>query len=172
MRLAYADPPYLGWCSKYGHEHNDDGDQPWDGKCWNDPDTHRLLLEHLAASYDGWAYSMSSPSLHDLLAFAPTARVAAWVKPFAAFRRDIRVAYAWEPVLFSPGRDSTADGAPMSRDFLAERITMQRGFTGTKPERFCRWMLDLLGYVDGDELTDLFRGHGPMERALANDVLH
>jgi hypothetical protein len=43
--------------------------------------------------------------------------------------------------------------------------------TGAKSERFCRWMLTLLGYVDGDTLDDLFPGTGIMGRVLAQGRL-
>jgi len=171
VKLAYADPPYLGFCQKYGHEHNDSGGRAFDSLCWDDPQTHKLLFDYLAAHYDGWAYSLTSTTLAQLLPMVPHARVAAWVKPFASFKRGVRIAYAWEPVLFVPARRAQQEGVPYGRDFIAESITLRRGFTGTKPERVCRWVLDLLGYVDGDEVTDLFVGTGPMQRALAQAPL-
>jgi hypothetical protein len=129
-------------------------------------------MAELEATYDGWALSCSTPSLRELNHAAPErARVAAWVKPFAAYKANVRIAYAWEPVIFAPGRDHSADGAPVGRDFLAEPITLQRGLVGAKSERFCRWVLDLLGYVQGDELTDLFPGTGIMGRVLAQGQL-
>lgn len=164
-RLAFADPPYLGCCRLYGHRH----EAPWG--CWDDPETHAHLLEHLN-TFDGWAYCMTSTSLAQVLPLAPAeTRVAAWVKPFAAYKRNVRIAYTWEPVLFVPGRDRSADGAPVGRDHLAEPITLKKGLTGAKPERFCRWVCDLLGYVDGDELTDLFPGTGVMGRVLSQGRL-
>lgn len=173
MKLVYADPPYLGQCQRYGHEHNDGGTRPFDGRCWNDVETHRTLLDYLMAEYDGWSYSCTSASLALWMPYACTGatRIAAWVKPFAAFKANVRIAYTWEPVLFVPGRDRSKDGAPVGRDHLAESIVMRAGFTGTKPERFCRWVLDLMGYVEGDEVDDLFPGAGPMSRALAAGVL-
>jgi site-specific DNA-adenine methylase len=63
-RLVYADPPYLGCCRRYDHYHGD-GTYPWDGGCWDDQQTHASLLAYLE-SFDGWAYSLSSPSLDDL----------------------------------------------------------------------------------------------------------
>ena len=48
---------------------------------------------------------------------------------------------------------------------------MQKGLTGAKPERFCRWVANLLGYIDGDELVDVFPGTGIMGRTLAQGVL-
>ena len=86
----------------------------------------------------------------------------------------MRIAYTWEPVIFAPGRDRSADGAPVGRDHLAEAITLQRGRVGAKPAAFCRWVLDLLGYIDGDELADVFPGTGIMDcarRLRAADAL-
>lgn len=158
MRLAYADPVYLGQSKRYP-EHPESA-------IFDDPETHRQLLARLDAEYDGWAYSLSAPSLAVLLPLAPPCRVAAWVKPFAAFKKNVRIAYTWEPVLFKPGRDSSKLGAPVGRDHLAESITLRKGLTGAKPERFCRWVLDLLGYVEGDTLDDLYPGTGVMGRVL------
>lgn len=171
MRLALADPPYLGCCRRYDHFHNDGGPMPWDGYCWDEVATHALLLAHLEREYDGWAYCLTSTSLRSILTVAPESRVAAWVKPFAAFKRNVRIAYTWEPVLFRPGRDRSADGAPVGRDHLSERITLLRGLTGAKPDRFGRWVLDLLGYVEGDTVDDLFPGTNVIARALAAPVL-
>lgn len=156
MKLAYADPPYYG-C---GHLYNDTAAA--DTREYDDLDAWARLFDTLTG-YDGWAMSMTSGNLHDILPLAPKeARIAAWVKPFAAFKRNVRIAYTWEPVLFIPGRDRSVDGAPVGRDHLAESITMRKGLTGAKPERFCGWVLDLIGWIPGDELTDLFPGTGVM----------
>ena len=61
--FAYADPPYLGCCRLYGH-HHPEGGRPFDGRCWDEPETHRLLIEWLAKEFgDGWALSAGAPSL-------------------------------------------------------------------------------------------------------------
>lgn len=162
MRLAYADPPYLGQSHRYP-EHPD-------AVRWDDPEAHLDLLLRLT-DYDGWAMSCSTPSLGLLLASAPPGvRVAAWVKPFCAFKANVRVAYSWEPVLFVPvpGR---REGDRVTRDHLAEVITLRRGLVGAKPARFCRWVLDLLGYMPGDELVDLFPGTGSMGQVLEVEEL-
>lgn len=173
MKFAYADPPYLGMCGKfYGHHHPD-------GRCWNDLATHARLLERLAADYpDGWALSCSSPSLREMLPLTPPrTRVAAWVKPYAVFKPFVRPCYAWEPVLFTGGRKTgfappeRGGGQITPKDYLSIRVTNQRGLAGAKPPEFCRWVADLLGYQDGDEMTDLFPGTGAMSRALAQAVL-
>jgi hypothetical protein len=165
MRLAYADPPYLGSATRYYRDHPD-------AARWNEPETHVELRERLAAEFDGWALSCSSSSLSVLMAGAPPEmRVAAWVKPFAAFKANVRCAYTWEPVLFVPGRDSSKEGAPITRDHLSAPITMVRGLAGAKPEAFCRWVLLLLGYVEGDTVEDVFPGTGVMGRTLAQGTL-
>ena len=163
MKFAYADPPYLG-CSKF-YDHPDASD-------YDDPGAHGDLMQRIDREYDGWAFSLSAPSLVRLMPMAPSGiRIASWVKPFAAFKANVRIAYTWEPVIFKPGRDSSKDGAPVGRDHLAEPITMQKGLTGAKPERFCRWIADLLGYVEGDEMDDIFPGTGIMGRTLAQSAM-
>lgn len=162
MRFAYADPPYLGMGKLYAKHHPE-------AMVWDDPEEHRHLIDRLVWEYpDGWALSASTPSLKVLLPMCPeNARVAAWTKPFAAYKRNVRVAYTWEPVIFWRGRISSKDGALVNRDFLAEPITMKKGLTGAKPERFCRWVLDLLGFKPGDEVDDLFPGTGVMGRVVS-----
>ena len=160
IRLAYADPPYFGMGKLYDAHHAE-------SRVWDDIESHRDLIDSLA-EYDGWALSMTSGNLHDILPLVPReARIASWVKPFAAFKRNVRIAYTWEPVIFMPGRDRSKEGASVGRDHLAEPITMQRGLPGAKPERFCSWVLDLMGWMPGDEVTDLFPGTDVMGRVVA-----
>lgn len=170
MRFAYADPPYLGKCGKfYGHRH----EAPWG--CWDDLLTHKLLLEHLAEEYpDGWALSCSSPDLRELLPLCPPGvRVGAWVKPFCIFKKGVRPAYAWEPLLFAGGRNRNhpppEKGGKQTtpKDYVAANITLRRGLTGAKPDPFCTWVLDLLGVRPGDAVDDLFPGAGSMSRVIA-----
>ena len=161
MKLAYADPVYLGKRSATRSTRNRTSSTTWRRTA--------ELLARLDAEYDGWAYSLNSTTLGIILPMAPPCRIAAWVKPFAAFKRNVRIAYTWEPVLFKPARDSSELGAPVGRDHLAESITLRRGLTGAKPERFCQWVLDLLGYIEGDTVDDLFPGTGVMGRVLAKE---
>jgi hypothetical protein len=159
MRFAYADPPYVG-CGRFYPEHPN-------AKDFDNPERHVDLMYAMDSKYDGWALSLSSPSLRDILKLAPRGvRVAAWVKPFAAFKRNVRIAYTWEPVIFKAGRNSSKDGAPVGRDHLAENIALRKGLTGAKPVRFCDWVLDLLGYVKGDTVDDLFPGTHVMGRVV------
>lgn len=167
MRFAYADPPYLGCCKLYGHFHPD-------GLCWDDIATHKALIERLVRDYpDGWALSASTPSLRQILPLCPEdARTGAWAKSFCAFKRGVRPAYAWEPVIFWRGRNPSAghSHAPPEKggkqntpkDFIVVPITLRKGLTGAKPATVCSWILDLLNYQTGDACDDLFPGTGSM----------
>lgn len=167
MRYAYADPPYLGCCKLYDHFHGDDG------MCWDEPETHRQLIERLGNDYpDGWALSMTSGNLRTLLPMVPDShRVAAWVKPFASFKPNVNPGYTWEPVVFVGGRQPRSREELTVRDYISAPITLRRGLTGAKPAAFCQWVLDFLGYRDGDTLTDLYPGTGSMADALARRPL-
>lgn len=162
MRFAYADPPYVGKSWRYDHP---------DSTRWDDPAEHVALMAELERGYDGWALSANSTTLADLLPGAPAGtRIAAWVKPFAAFKRNVRVAYTWEPVLWhrtAPRRD----GEPVGRDHLSCSITLQRGTIGAKPRPFADWLRVLLGYREGDTLDDLFVGSGAVTAAFATPRL-
>lgn len=163
MRFAYADPPYLGKGKKFYARHHPDA------TIWDDPEQHRRLIGQLVTEYpDGWALSLSSTTLHTLLSMCPAdVRIAAWIKPFAIYKRNVRNAYTWEPVIIRGGRVSSKDGAPVCRDSLAEPITLRHGLTGAKPQRFNRWILDMLGFIDGtDTIDDLFPGTDGMARTL------
>ena len=161
MKFAYADPPYLGCGKLYASLHPE-------ALTWDDPETHRSLVERLQADYaDGWAMSCSTPSLRVLLPFCPTdCRIGAWVKPFAVFKPNVNPAYAWEPVIFRGGRkrDRTQ---PTTRDWHAENITLRKGLTGAKPPKFAEWILDMLGvdFAEGDTIDDLFPGTRGLELA-------
>lgn len=174
MKFAYADPPYLRQGAKlYGQHHPD-------AAIWDDVKTHHALVEVLASEFpDGWALSLSSSSsLREILPACPReTRVAAWCKSFCAFKKGVRPCFAWEPVIFIGGRNPPVHKhAPPQKggkqntpkDFLVEPITMRRGLTGAKPEKFCHWVLDLLNVHPGDSVDDIFPGTGIMGRvALA-----
>jgi hypothetical protein len=89
----------------------------------------------------------------------------AWVKPFAAFKRNVSVAYAWEPVIVKPCRKPVVSDAMVFRDWIAEPITLRRGLAGAKPAAVCRWGFEVLGLTPDDELVDLFPGTGGVTRA-------
>lgn len=163
LRFAYADAPYFGMCDRYEHDHGDDG------RCWDDLDTHRRLVERMCDEFDGWAMSLHVPSLGDLLSVCPEdARVASWCKSFASFKPGVNPGYCWEPVIFWHPRSKRDRAERTVRDFFVCPITLERGFFGAKPEAFVWWVLDLLGVRRGvDTFTDLFHGSGAVERAYA-----
>jgi len=162
MRFAYADPPYLGYSSFYADLHPDAMD-------YDDPATHRALIERLCDEFkDGWVLSMTSGNLHDILPMCPkAARIAPWVKPFASFKPGVNPGYAWEPVVFMGGRKRAREDETV-RDWVAANITLQRGLTGAKPRIFCRWVIDLLNALPGDEFIDLFPGSNAFGSAWAD----
>jgi hypothetical protein len=168
VNVAYADPPYLGCCGLYGHHHPITG-HPWDGMCWDRPVTHALLIDWLRTEYrDGWALSMSSPSLRQLLHLCPDdVRVSPWVKPFAVYKPNVNPAYVWEPVVWRGGRQKRARTEPTVRDWHSEVITLRKGLTGAKPESFVLWLFDLLGVQENDTVTDLFPGTGVVGATFA-----
>jgi hypothetical protein len=168
MRFAYADPPYLG----QGLKHY--GDHP-QAAVWDSLDAHRDLVSRMVDEFpDGWAISLSSPSLRVYLPWCPDdVRVAAWVKPFHAYKKGVRPAYSWEPVLFRGGRNkdhpAPAKGgeATTPKDFIAANITLRKGLAGAKPPEVCSWILDLLGFRTGDSVVDMFPGTGVMGDVVA-----
>jgi hypothetical protein len=162
LKFAYADPPYLG-CgqTRYGHLHAD-------AVLYDTLEGHRQLIDRLCRDYDGWAMSLSTPSLRKLLPICPDdCRVGAWVKPFCAFKPNVNPPYAWEPVIYRGARKRTRKAATV-RDFVSANITLKRGLTGAKPEEFCWWVLDLLGVQQDDQFDDIFPGSGAMTRAAAD----
>jgi len=160
MRFAYADPPYAGQAKKhYGAAAREVN--------------HTLLIRHLVDDFpDGWALSCSSSSLRDLLPLCPEdVRVGAWVKPFHIFKKGVRPAYAWEPVIFRGGRNQGHPPPPKGgqattpRDWVSANITLRKGVVGVKPPAFCVWLFDVLGLQPADELVDLFPGSGAVTAA-------
>lgn len=153
LRFAYADPPYIGQARKHYAD---------DPRCAEVD--HAELIARLDG-FDGWALSLSSPSLKQVLAFCPDdVRVGAWVKPFASFKPGVNPGYCWEPVIFRGGRKRDRN-APTVRDFVSAGITLKRGVSGAKPDAFCWWVFDFLGMEPGDEFHDLFPGSGAVSRA-------
>lgn len=148
MRVAYADPPYVGQARK----HYADDERAAEV---NLP----LLISHLGES-DGWALSCSSPSLRIVLPLCPDdVRVMAWVKPFAVYKPNVNPAYAWEPVIVSPARELGRDQDTV-RDWVPANVTLRKGMSGAKPAEFCWWLFTVLGADPSDEFTDVFPGTG------------
>ena len=170
MRFAYADPPYPGQSAKHYADHPD-----YAGEV-----DHRELARQLS-EYDGWVLHTNAPSLfyvqqalratgewpqmEDGSFRSGTYRVMAWVKPFAAFKRNVSVAYSWEPVLVKPVRKPVVTKRIVMRDWIAESITLRRGLTGAKPDAVCRWAFEVAGLEPDDEFVDLFPGSGAVGKA-------
>ena len=153
MRVAYADPPYIGQAKKHYSQ---------DPNC-AEVDHRQLILDLM--NYDGWALSCSSPSLKEILSYCSTdIRIGAWVKPFASFKPNVNPAYAWEPVIFWGGRNRGRD-IPTLRDWVSANITMRKGLSGVKPRAFCFWIFEMLGCEHDDELIDLYPGSGAVTDA-------
>ena len=156
MRIAYADPPYPGQSLKHYGDHPD-----YAGEV-----DHAELIERIDRDYDGWVLHTSSTALHSVLPLCPEGvRVMAWVKPFAAFKRNVSVAYAWEPVIVKDVRKPVVSGRVVMRDFISEPITMKRGLSGAKPAAVCRWCFEVVGAEPTDELDDLYPGSGAVTEA-------
>jgi hypothetical protein len=169
IAVAYADPPYLGQARHYIKHHPE-------ARIWDDPETHRELIARLVVDYpDGWALSCSSPSLRTLLPMCPPdVRIAAWVKPFHIFKKGVRPAYAWEPVIFTGGRNVGHPAPPKGgkattpRDWVAANILLRKGLTGAKPPTFSAWLFDLLNLRPDDTFVDLFPGTQGVSAAWAS----
>ena len=158
MKIGYLDPPYIGQSKRHYGDHPD-----YAGEV-----DHWELLKSLR-QYDGWILHMSAPScsyiLHAAEEMGVGGRLMAWVKPFAAFKRNVPVAYAWEPVLVSEARKPVVAGRVVMRDWCSESITMQRGLSGAKPEQVCRWLFEVVGAEPDDDLIDVYPGSGAVAAA-------
>lgn len=158
MKLAYADPPYIDCAHRYR-------DQPdYAGEV-----DHARLLGRLESDYDGWIlHAAATP--RSLAILAPLvekthARWMAWVKGFAAFKRNVPVAYAWEPVIIKAARKPVVSKRLIMRDWIQESITLKRGLAGAKPEAVCHWAFEMVGARPEDDLVDLFPGTGAVTEA-------
>jgi len=152
-KIGYADPPYVGCAHLYPEKTEVD---------------MTALVARLECDFDGWIlHAAATPrSIATLAPLIPaSARWMAWVKPFAAFKRNVSVAYAWEPIIVKPVRKPVVTKRVVMRDFIAESITLRRGFTGAKPEKVCHWAFEMLGAKPSDRFFDLYPGSGAVTRA-------
>lgn len=157
MRFAYADPPYPGQSKRLYGKHPD-----YAGEV-----DHAEMIARLVRDYpDGWALSTSVEALQQVLAMCPRGvRVAVW---YVTNRRPTtgvgRWHFSWEPVIMRGGRPGWGEGLCV-RDVLSFPAPQASGdITGQKPPAFCRWIFDLLGAREGDELDDIFPGNGIVGR--------
>jgi hypothetical protein len=160
VRIGYADPPYVGQSKKHYGNHPD-----YDGEV-----DQAQLIARLESDYDAWVLHLSTPSLRDLLPLTPRdrqVRTLVWVKPFAVWKPNVPVSYAWEPIIVRTLRDK---GAPTVRDYISEPIRLgpdEDGarVPGAKPKAVCFWIFDVIGASPTDDLDDIFPGSGAVTRA-------
>lgn len=158
-KLGYADPPYIG-CAHLYKDHPD-----YAGEV-----DHAKLIERLQGEYDGWvlhasATPISIGTIGPLVEKIPGVRWMNWSKSFAAYKRNVSVAYAWEPVIVKAARKPVVSKRLVMRDFIVEPITLRRGLTGAKPEAVCHWAFEMLGARPTDDLHDMFPGTGAVAAA-------
>lgn len=155
MRIAYADPPYPGCAHLYKNHPDYAGEVD-----------HADLARRLETEFDGYVLHTASTTLDQIQALLTpkTYRTMAWVKTFAAFKRNVSVAYAWEPVLVKACRKPVVTKRVVMRDWIACPITLRKGLTGAKPEPVVRWAFEMVGAALGDELVDLYPGTGIVGR--------
>lgn len=159
MKIGYGDPPYIG-CAHLYKDHPD-----YAGEV-----DHAELVARLERDYDGWVlHAAATPKsmavLAPLVEAVPGARWMTWVKGFAAFKRNVPVAYAWEPVIIKPARKPVVSKRLVMRDWIECSITLKRGLTGAKPEAVCHWAFEMVGARPEDELDDMFPGTGAVTEA-------
>jgi len=154
-RIAYADPPYPG-CAHLYRDHADFGGEV----------DHADLLRQLHGEFDGFILHSSSTAMaHVVPMLGDGVRVMSWVKGFAAFKKNVSVAYAWEPVYVKAARKPVVSKRTVMRDWIECPMTLRRGLTGAKPEKVCWWAFEMVGARPDDELVDLFPGTGAVTRA-------
>lgn len=193
MRLAIADPPYLGVAERFygpgangqtlvrGPKRAARGHAPSiirttehpDAKDWDNPDRHRQLVNDIQRGYDGWAIALSRRSIPLYLDAAPPepeTHLCIWVKPTAFPGGNSRFIGAYEAVLVRPARRASPAPGLMVRDTLT--ATVERvGHIGAKPAAWTRWVLALMGYEPGDIVVDLFPGSGAVTATTAQGAL-
>lgn len=155
MNIGYADPPYPG-CAHLYADHPDFAGEV----------DHAALIRRLEAEFDGWILHSSSTAMRHVVPLLPEGvRIMSWVKGFAAFKRNVSVAYAWEPVFVKAARKPVVSKRLVMRDWIECPITLRRGLTGAKPEAVCHWAFEMVGARPDDVLADLFPGTGAVSRA-------
>jgi hypothetical protein len=183
MRLAIADPPYLGRAVRwYGQGGCGDGggfgqaDNHKEAAKWDDPQAHIDLVKNLEANYDGWCIAMSVHSLSTYLSVVETdsrngIRVAVWHKP-SSYPSGSRIANVWEPVVVRVPRQRRGRSSGLNINDVFTASPQGVGFVGAKPPAWTRWVLDLMGYdPESDTVDDLFAGSGSVSHELAQGVL-
>lgn len=180
MKLAIADPPYLGRANRWYGSGRGSGrvitsagrpgrkpDFHPDAADWDRVEKHLDLMEGLRRDYDGWVIAGTAESGPVLLAASPVGtRMGVWVRS-NAMPAGARVINTYETVVFSvpTARRDRVRGESV-RDALVSPVKPS-GFLGSKPREWTLWVLGLMGYEPGeDEVTDLFAGSGAVASAI------
>ena len=183
MKLAIADPPYLGRASTWygssirksqlGAIHGGTAkinykpaDYHPDAHLWDDIETHKNLIKRLESDYDGFALCLAHDNLQQLLPlFKTKVKVCIWHKWTLPSRSCISNGY--EPVIIKvPEKRKGAIKGLTTPDVMIYQKREGMGFAGRKPKAFTHWILDLLQYQDGDEIDDLFNGSGAVIESI------
>lgn len=173
MKLAIADPPYLGRANRwYGSGRGSSGgrhvaDHHPDARVWDDPASHLDLVNRLESQFDGWAIAAAPDSMRVYWPVLPQGtRVLVWHRRNAP-PSGSRIGSMWEPVMVRvpEGRSARRPDLLEVSDVL-DCAAPRRGFAGSKPEAWTRWVLAALGYLPGeDTMTDVFAGSGAVAAA-------
>lgn len=184
MRLAIADPPYLGraqlWYGGKGRGKQGssgracgrgelDAEYHPDAHIWDNTRAHIDLMHQLDAEYDGWAIAASGKTLGAWHADINDAgaKVAIW-HVTNAIPDGARVRNTWEAVIYKvpEGRRAVGTGHRVP-DHLSAPHPMAC-FVGSKPPEWTRWVLAILGYdPQHDTVDDIFPGSGAVTAAAA-----
>jgi len=183
LKLAIADPPYLGRASTWygssirksqlGAVHGGTAkinykpaDYHPEAHLWDDIETHKTLIEKLESDYDGFALCLAHDNLQQLLPlFTVKVKVCIWHKWTLPSRSCISNSY--EPVIIKvPDARKGAIKGLTTPDVMTYQKREGMGFAGRKPKAFTHWILDLLQYKEGDQVDDLFNGSGAVIEAV------
>lgn len=184
MRLAIADPPYLGraalWYGGKGRSKQGssgracgrgtlDAEYHPDARIWDNPAEHIRLMSRLEETYDGWALAASGKTLGQIHEAVDDigARVGIW-HVTNAIPDGARVRNTWEALIYRvPNARRAVGTGHRIPDHLSAPHPMS-GFVGSKPPEWTRWVLAVLGYDPStDTVDDIFPGSGAVTAAAA-----
>lgn len=180
MRLAIADPPYLGraalWYggkgrSKQGSTGRTCGRDELaaeyhpDAARWDSPAEHTRLMARLEADWDGWAMASSAKTLPLIAGGIPErARIAVW-HVTNAIPDGARVHSKWEAVIVRVPDQRRARSTGTTVPDVLTAAHPKSGFVGSKPPAWTSWVLDMLGAQPDDQIDDIFPGSGAVTAA-------
>jgi hypothetical protein len=192
MKLAIADPPYLGRghaiygaaarkTFRAGSRSNGKAgrtgipmqtDNHPRAATWDEPCTHEAMVKRLCAEYDGWAVALAHDNLAQYLRWVPDSIwIGIWVKPNGV-PSGSRIWNNWEPVLVMPPDGRRRVNGPGMAVRGTHEASQPATFVGAKPASWTRWVLDMLGYdQDTDTVDDLFGGSGAVSREIQQMVM-